>query len=104
MSTVASGGTPRDAKAWLVTPALAFIVALFIYPFAYGLVLSFQPMNGGALANYVQFFTDAAMWPTVLVTLKLAVPATLLNVGIAVPSHSRCAATRRTRSSSRRCS
>ncbi|MEA3130424.1 MAG: putative spermidine/putrescine transport system permease protein, partial [Paraburkholderia sp.] len=30
---------PRDAKAWLVTPALIFIVALFIYPFAYGLVL-----------------------------------------------------------------
>ncbi|MBJ9732099.1 ABC transporter permease [Burkholderia cenocepacia] len=89
MSTLATGGAPRDAKAWLVTPALAFIAALFIYPFAYGLVLSFQPTNatngGGALANYVQFFTDTAMWPTVLVTLKLAVPATLLNVGIAVP-------------------
>ncbi len=85
MSTLAAG-TPRDAKAWLVTPALGFIVALFIYPFAYGLVLSFQPMNGGgALANYVQFFTDTAMWPTVLVTLKLAVPATLLNVGVSVP-------------------
>ena len=86
MSTLTTGATPRDAKAWLVTPALAFIVALFIYPFAYGLVLSFQPMNGGgALANYVLFFTDTAMWPTVLVTLKLAVPATLINVGISVP-------------------
>ncbi|HZZ06864.1 sugar ABC transporter permease [Paraburkholderia sp.] len=77
---------PRDTKAWLVAPALIFIVALFIYPFAYGLVLSFQPMNGGGLwANYLTFFTDTSMWPTILVTLKLAVPATLINVGVSVP-------------------
>jgi putative spermidine/putrescine transport system permease protein len=77
---------PRDAKAWLVTPALIFILALFVYPFAYGLVLSFQPTNGGsALANYVMFFTDTSMWPTVIVTLKLAVPATIINVGLSVP-------------------
>ncbi|MEA3127343.1 MAG: putative spermidine/putrescine transport system permease protein, partial [Caballeronia sp.] len=24
---------PRDAKAWLVSPALIFILALFVYPF-----------------------------------------------------------------------
>jgi putative spermidine/putrescine transport system permease protein len=77
---------PRDAKGWLVTPALGFIVALFIYPFAYGLMLSFEPMNGGsALANYRAFFTDSAMWSTIIVTLKLAVPATLINVGLSVP-------------------
>jgi putative spermidine/putrescine transport system permease protein len=84
--TVLSLSGPRDAKGWLVTPALGFILALFIYPFAYGLVLSFQPMNGGGvLANYVTFFTDSAMWPTIFVTLKLAVPATLVNVGLSVP-------------------
>jgi putative spermidine/putrescine transport system permease protein len=77
---------PRDAKAWLVSPALIFILALFVYPFVYGLVLSFQPMNGGsAFANYIAFFTDAAMWPTIIVTLKLAVPATIINVGLSVP-------------------
>jgi putative spermidine/putrescine transport system permease protein len=65
---------------------LLFIVALFIYPFAYGLVLSFRPMNGGGLwANYLTFFTDTSMWPTILVTLKLSVPATLINVGVSVP-------------------
>jgi len=37
------------------------------------------------LANYRTFFTDSAMWPTIFVTLKLAVPATLINVGISVP-------------------
>jgi putative spermidine/putrescine transport system permease protein len=77
---------PRDAKAWLVSPALIFILALFVYPFVYGLVLSFQPMNGGsAFANYIAFFTDTAMWPTIIVTLKLAVPATIINVGLSVP-------------------
>jgi putative spermidine/putrescine transport system permease protein len=77
---------PRDAKAWLIAPAFLFIVAVFIYPFAYGLVLSFQPMNGGGLwANYLTFFTDTSMWPTIFVTLKLAVPATLINVGVSVP-------------------
>jgi putative spermidine/putrescine transport system permease protein len=76
----------RDSKAWLVTPALLVIVALFIYPFAYGLALSFRPMNGGsAWANYLTFFTDTSMWPTIIVTLKLAVPATLINVGVSVP-------------------
>ena len=81
-----SVAAPRDAKGWLVAPALAFIIALFIYPFAYGLVLSFEPMNGGAvLANYAAFFSDDTMWPTIFVTLKLAVPATLINVGLSVP-------------------
>ena len=76
----------RDLKGWLVAPALLCIVALFIYPFAYGLALSFQPLNGGsAWANYIQFFTDATLWPTLFVTLKLAVPATLINVVASVP-------------------
>lgn len=88
MSTLAASlrKAPRDARGWLVAPALGFIVALFLYPFAYGLVLSFKPMNGGGmLANYVQFFTDLSLWPTVFVTLKLAVPATIINVGLSLP-------------------
>jgi putative spermidine/putrescine transport system permease protein len=83
---IALPARPRDPKGWLVAPALFFIVALFIYPFAYGLMLSFNPMNGGsAWANYITFFTDTSMWPTILVTLKLAVPATIVNVGVSVP-------------------
>ncbi|SIT48737.1 Binding-protein-dependent transport systems inner membrane component [Paraburkholderia piptadeniae] len=91
MSTVTSAASralvaPRDRKAWLVSPALLFILALFVYPFAYGLALSFSPMEGGGMwANYAKFFSDTSMWPTILVTLKLAVPATLINVGVSVP-------------------
>ena len=77
---------PLDPKGWLVAPALLFIVGLFIYPFVYGFLLSFNPMNGGSVwANYIAFFTDTAMWPTIIVTLKLAVPATVINVGVSVP-------------------
>jgi putative spermidine/putrescine transport system permease protein len=37
--------------------------------------LSFRPMNGGGLwANYLTFFTDTSMWPTIFVTLKLRCP------------------------------
>ncbi|MEA2698427.1 MAG: putative spermidine/putrescine transport system permease protein, partial [Myxococcales bacterium] len=51
-----------------------------------GLVLSFHPMNGGAtLANYAAFFSDPRQWHTIGTTMKLALPATLINVGMAVP-------------------
>ncbi len=77
---------PPDPKAWLVTPALITLVALFVYPFAYGLTLSLTSADGGGVfSNYAKFFTDTTMWPTIVVTLKLAVPATLINVLGALP-------------------
>ena len=41
-----------DAVTLLVIPGVVFVLALFIYPFLYGLVLSFTPKQGGWLANY----------------------------------------------------
>ena len=38
----------------LVLPGVVFVLALFIYPFLYGLVLSFTPKEGGWLANYAE--------------------------------------------------
>ena len=35
------------------------MLLLFIYPFLYGLVLSFEPKEGGWLANYRRFFARA---------------------------------------------
>jgi len=70
----------------LVAPAALFMLLVFVYPFIYGLLLSFHPMiEGGTFANYVKFFTTDNLWPTIGVTLKLALPATLINVGLAVP-------------------
>src|SRR5262250_2494455 len=61
------------------------MLLLFVYPFIYGLVLSFQPPKGDWLANYRKFFTTDNLWPTIWTTLRLALPATLINVGIALP-------------------
>ena len=61
------------------------MLLLFVYPFLYGLVLSFKPKEGGSLANYTHFFTTDNLWPTIWTTLRLALPATLLNVGLALP-------------------
>ena len=62
------------------------LLALFVYPFLYGLVISFQPMEGGRFwANYAHFLSTASDWGTLWTTFKLAAPATLINLGMAVP-------------------
>ncbi len=76
----------RDFAPLLVLPAALLVVALFVYPFGYGLVLSFEPMKGGsALANYATFFGSPALTRTIWTTLWISLPATLINVGVAVP-------------------
>ena len=74
-----------DGVTLLLLPAALFIIGLFVYPFLYGLVLSFHPKEGGAMANYVRFFSDPFLYDTVLKTLKLAVPVTVLNIALSVP-------------------
>ncbi len=74
-----------DRTLLLVVPGAAFMVLLFVYPFLYGLALSFNPEKGGALANYTHFFTTDNLWPTIWTTLRLALPVTIINVFIALP-------------------
>src|SRR5262249_7030829 len=61
------------------------VLLLFVYPFLYGLALSFTPKEGGALANYAKFFSDPFLYETIAKTLWIAVPATLFNVVMSVP-------------------
>jgi putative spermidine/putrescine transport system permease protein len=74
-----------DGLTLLVLPAVLFVIGLFIYPFLYGLWLSFQPKAGSGLANYSRFFSDSFLYGTIATTLWLAVPVTLLNLFLAVP-------------------
>ena len=76
---------PFDRTLLLVAPAALFMIGLFIYPFLYGLMLSFEPKDHPALWNYQHFFTTDNLWPTIWTTLRLALPATLINVGLALP-------------------
>ena len=74
-----------DATTLLVLPGAAIMAATFVYPFLYGLILSFRPKSGGPLANYIQFFSDPFLYDTIWTTILLSVPVTLLNVAISVP-------------------
>ena len=75
-----------DRHLWLLLPGVVFILLLFVYPFLYGLQLSFRPLKGGgALANYRTFFSDSYLRDTIWITLKLGVPAAVLNVAASIP-------------------
>lgn len=74
-----------DGVTLLVLPAVLFIVLLFVYPFLYGFVLSFQPKAGDWIANYRKFFSDAFLYDTIAATMRLALPATIINVLISIP-------------------
>jgi putative spermidine/putrescine transport system permease protein len=74
-----------DPAYGLLAPATLFMLLVFVYPFLYGFVLSFQPREGGLLSNYATFFSSERLWHTVPTTLKLAFPATFINLGLALP-------------------
>lgn len=81
-----------DGRLWLLVPAVVFIVALFVYPFAYGIGLTFQPIDrtvtqwgGGIFANYIAFFKDPFTFESVWLTMRLALPAALFNVIVSIP-------------------
>jgi putative spermidine/putrescine transport system permease protein len=74
-----------DGLTLLVVPAILFLLALFIYPFLYGLILSFEPKAGGALSNYQRFFSDSFLYGTIATTLWLALPVTVATLGLAIP-------------------
>jgi putative spermidine/putrescine transport system permease protein len=92
MKAVAKGGAVLgmgtagiDRTVLLVVPGALFVVLLFVYPFLYGLFLSFAPKQGDVLANYAKFFSTPYLSETIATTLWIALPATLINVGVALP-------------------
>jgi len=81
-----------DTSLLMLVPALVFALALFIYPFTYGIGLTLQPSaataekwGGGAFSNYVAFFKDAFVFDSVWLTMRLALPAALFNVLASIP-------------------
>ena len=74
-----------DGTTLLVLPALAALLALFVYPFLFGLAVSVAPKAGPFYANYARFFSDPFLRETIGNTLILAVPTSLLGLLLAVP-------------------
>lgn len=74
-----------DGTTLLVLPGLLVILALFVYPFVYGIIDSVTPADGQWYANYVTFFTDQFQYRTIGATLWLALPVTIVNLALALP-------------------
>lgn len=74
-----------DGVTLLVLPGVVFVLALFVYPSLYGLVLSFSPKEGGWLGNYEKFFSTPFLYTTITKTLVIAIPATAINMLLSVP-------------------
>ncbi len=74
-----------DGTTMLIMPGLGFMIALFVYPFLYGVVDSLTPKDGAWYANYAKFFSDPFQYNTIGATLWLALPVTIINLAFAVP-------------------
>jgi len=71
----------------LLIPSVLYLLAMFVYPFWYGVYLSLTPAAAGgglSLANYLAFFSDAWQARTIWVTASIAVPNTILTVTLAL--------------------
>jgi len=70
----------------LLLPAFIFISIFFIYPFIYGLYLSFTSEGGTfTIQNYSRFFTDWWEYRTIGVTLQISLPTTIVSVLFSIP-------------------
>jgi len=81
-----------DKSLLMLVPAMVFAVALFVYPFSYGIGLTFQPTpatqerwGAGIFSNYTAFFKDTFVFESVWLTMRLALPAALFNVLASIP-------------------
>jgi putative spermidine/putrescine transport system permease protein len=77
----------RAAGLVLLAPSIAYLLVMFVYPFAYGVALSLRPATGGgalSLANYAAFLLDPWQARTIWVTASIAVPNTVVTVGLAL--------------------
>jgi len=74
-----------DGVTLLVLPAALLLLALFVYPFSYGFILSFRPKDGSWFGNYIKFFSDPFLYDTIKTTLAIALPVTIMNLLAAIP-------------------
>ena len=75
-----------DWSLLLLLPAVLIIGGLFVYPFFYGLSISFEPLKGNnTLSNYTDFLSDSYLRDSIVKTLRLALPVAFVSVAFAAP-------------------
>ncbi|GAB4538233.1 MAG: ABC transporter permease [Anaerolineae bacterium] len=73
--------------ALLITPALAFLVLLFVLPLAFVLFSTLQGENGTiSLSRYIDFVQDAVVQSVFLRTLRLAAMVTVIAAVLGYPA------------------
>jgi putative spermidine/putrescine transport system permease protein len=74
-----------DRTLLLLVPGILIVLTLFLYPFLFGFFLSFSTHQGPNLSNYTKFFLTPFLSETIWTTLWISLPATLINIGFALP-------------------
>ncbi|MBV8814574.1 MAG: sugar ABC transporter permease [Verrucomicrobia bacterium] len=74
-----------DRTLLLLVPGIVIVLTLFLYPFLFGFILSFLSHQGPNLGNYTKFFSTPFLSETIWTTLWISLPATLINIGFALP-------------------
>jgi putative spermidine/putrescine transport system permease protein len=80
-----------NPSVWLSLPACVAVAVLFIYPFLYGIFISFHGgyvgEKGWTLQNYTSLFTDSSLGFKDILgnTLAISVPTTIISVLISIP-------------------
>ena len=83
--------TERNRALGFVAPALLWVLAFFVVPFAVMIALSFARLDGRTVVhgfdtgNYVRFFTDPALVKGLTVSLEITVVVTVISVLLAYP-------------------
>jgi len=86
MSTFSRPATKLpDRTLLLLVPGIVIVLTLFLYPFLFGFFLSFSTHQGPNLGNYTKFFSTPFLSETIWTTLWISLPATLINIGFALP-------------------
>jgi putative spermidine/putrescine transport system permease protein len=91
MAALPSKAGKRPRIAWsavlLSLPALLVVLALFVYPFIFGLNLSLQNVDGSGptLVNYSSFFSDPTQIDTLRITFWVSLPVTIFTLVVCTP-------------------
>src|SRR5699024_12840545 len=79
-----------DRALWMLAPAALFTIALFIYPFLYGIGLTVQPTEGtrqerggGIWSNYAAFCADPVVFVSTRMPPRLATPVACVHLRVA---------------------
>ena len=83
--------TERRRAMGFVAPALLWVLAFFVIPFAVMAVLSLARMEGRAIVqglypdNYVRFFSDPSLFKGLVVSLEITAIVTVVSILLAYP-------------------